>query len=121
MGALGCRGRGLAVRSRWRCCDGHDLADGEFDGPAYISSPSAGVLHLGPLPIRAYALCITADILLAHALTRRRWVARGGTGEQVETVAMWVVPFGIIGGRLYRVITDPELYFKRGEQPIRRC
>ena len=86
---------------------------------AYLPSPSQGVWHLGPLPIRAYALCIIAGILVALALTRRRWVARGGTGEQVEAVAMWAVPFGIVGGRLYHVITDPELYFKPGEQPLR--
>jgi prolipoprotein diacylglyceryl transferase len=86
---------------------------------AYLPSPSQGVWHLGPLPIRAYALCIIVGILVALALTRRRWVARGGIGEQVDTVAMWAVPFGIVGGRLYHVITDPELYFKAGEQPIR--
>ena len=55
---------------------------------AYISSVSHGVWHLRPLPIRAYALCIVAGIQVALALTRR-WIARGGTGEQVERVAMW--------------------------------
>lgn len=75
--------------------------------------------HLGPLPIRAYALCIIVGILVALALTRRRWVAQGGRAEDVLDVAMWAVPFGIVGGRLYHVVTDPELYFKAGEHPIR--
>ncbi|HEX5333113.1 MAG TPA: prolipoprotein diacylglyceryl transferase [Cellulomonas sp.] len=86
---------------------------------AYLPSPSQGVWHLGPVPIRAYALCILAGIVVATWWTRRRWVAHGGTADDVLDVVMWAVPFGIIGGRLYHVITDPELYFTAGKQPIR--
>jgi prolipoprotein diacylglyceryl transferase len=86
---------------------------------AYLPSPSQGVWHLGPVPIRAYALCIIAGIVVAVWLTQRRWAARGGNREDVFDIALWAVPFGIVGGRLYHVITDPELYFKAGEQPIR--
>ncbi|SEM42201.1 prolipoprotein diacylglyceryl transferase [Streptacidiphilus jiangxiensis] len=86
---------------------------------AYIPSPSQGVWHLGPVPIRAYALCILAGIAAAIWLTRKRWIKLGGNPEDVFDVALWAVPFGIVGGRLYHVITDPELYFKAGEQPIR--
>jgi prolipoprotein diacylglyceryl transferase len=86
---------------------------------AYIPSPSQGVWHLGPIPIRAYALCIIAGIGAAIWLTQKRWVPRGGRKEDVFDIAIWAVPLGIIGGRLYHVITDPELYFKAGEQPIR--
>ncbi|QMU76189.1 prolipoprotein diacylglyceryl transferase [Streptacidiphilus sp. PB12-B1b] len=86
---------------------------------AYIPSPSQGVWHIGPIPIRAYALCILAGIAAALWLTRRRWVKLGGNPDDVLDIALWAVPFGIVGGRLYHVITDPELYFKAGEQPIR--
>jgi prolipoprotein diacylglyceryl transferase len=86
---------------------------------AYIPSPSQGVWHLGPVPIRAYALCILAGIAAAIWLTRKRWIKLGGNPEDVFDVALWAVPFGIVGGRLYHVITDPELYFKAGEHPIR--
>jgi prolipoprotein diacylglyceryl transferase len=86
---------------------------------AYIPSPSQGVWHLGPVPIRAYALCILAGIAAAIWLTRKRWIKLGGNPEDVFDVALWAVPFGIVGGRLYHLITDPELYFKAGEQPIR--
>ncbi|MEY9848923.1 prolipoprotein diacylglyceryl transferase [Streptacidiphilus sp. MAP5-3] len=86
---------------------------------AYIPSPSQGVWHLGPVPIRAYALCILAGIAAAIWLTRKRWIKLGGNPEDIFDVALWAVPFGILGGRLYHVITDPELYFKAGEQPIR--
>ncbi|MFF5125160.1 prolipoprotein diacylglyceryl transferase family protein, partial [Dactylosporangium aurantiacum] len=86
---------------------------------SYLPSPSRGVWHLGPVPIRAYALCILAGIVIAALLTQRRWAARGGRPEQVLDVAMWAVPFGIVGGRLYHVITDPELYFTAGRDPVR--
>jgi len=76
-----------------------------------------GVWHLGPFPIRGYALCILAGIGVALWLTRRRWVARGGEPTAIETIAWWAIPFGILGGRLYHLITDPELYFVPGRDP----
>lgn len=86
---------------------------------AHLPSPAQGVWHLGPIPIRAYALCILTGIVVATWWTRRRWVDRGGVADDVLDVVMWAVPFGIVGGRLYHVITDPELYFAAGQQPIR--
>jgi prolipoprotein diacylglyceryl transferase len=86
---------------------------------AAIPSPSRGVWHLGPLPIRAYALCIIAGIVVAVAMTQRRWVAAGGRRDDVVDVAMWAVPFGIGGGRIYHVLTDPQLYFAPGRDPVR--
>ncbi|MHA6758577.1 prolipoprotein diacylglyceryl transferase [Streptacidiphilus sp. PAMC 29251] len=86
---------------------------------AYIPSPSQGVWHIGPVPIRAYALCILAGIAAAMWLTRRRWVKLGGNPDDIIDVCLWAVPFGIVGGRLYHLITDPELYFESGEHPIR--
>jgi phosphatidylglycerol---prolipoprotein diacylglyceryl transferase len=86
---------------------------------SFIPSPARGVWHLGPLPIRAYALCILAGIVVAVLVTQKRWAARGGQGGQALDVSMWAVPFGIAGGRLYHVITDPELYFTAGKEPIR--
>jgi prolipoprotein diacylglyceryl transferase len=85
---------------------------------AAIPSPTVSVIHLGPLPIHIYALCIVAGIIEALVLTDRRWRARGGKPQQVGDVAGWAVLFGIIGGRLYHVITDPELYFEKGRHPI---
>jgi prolipoprotein diacylglyceryl transferase len=86
---------------------------------AYLPSPSQGVWHLGPIPIRAYALCIIAGIFLAVWLTQRRWKARGGDPDDIMSVAVWAVPFGIVGGRLYHVLTDPELYFLPGRNPVK--
>jgi phosphatidylglycerol---prolipoprotein diacylglyceryl transferase len=85
---------------------------------ADIPSPSNSVWHLGPLPIRAYALMIIIGIVVAVWVGERRWVARGGTPNVVVDVAVWAVPFGLVGGRLYHVITDYQRYFVAGKDPI---
>jgi len=85
---------------------------------AYIPSPSRGVLHLGPLPLRAYALFILLGVLAAVIIGERRWRARGGEAGTVADVATLAVPFGLVGGRLYHVITSSDLYFGKGRHPI---
>ncbi len=84
-----------------------------------IPSPAQGVWHLGPFPVRAYALCILAGIVLAIWLGERRLVARGGPAGAVADVAIWAVPFGIVGGRLYHVISSPDAYFGADGDPAR--
>jgi prolipoprotein diacylglyceryl transferase len=78
---------------------------------ASFPSPSTGVLHLGPIPIRAYALCIIAGIVVAVIVGDRRLQERGGRKGLVADIAVWAVPFGLVGARLYHVVTDPELYW----------
>ncbi|WP_225848329.1 prolipoprotein diacylglyceryl transferase [Streptomyces sp. HPF1205] len=82
---------------------------------AYIPSPSHGVVHLGPIPLRGYAFCIIIGVFIAVWYGNKRWVARGGTAGTVADIAVWAVPFGLVGGRLYHVITDYELYFTDGK------
>ena len=79
--------------------------------PLSIPSPDQGVWNLGPVPIRAYALLIVVGIVVAVWWGGRRYVARGGAEGAITDIAIWAVPFGIIGGRLYHVITDWQLYF----------
>ncbi|MFJ5634701.1 prolipoprotein diacylglyceryl transferase [Streptomyces goshikiensis] len=81
---------------------------------AYIPSPSTGVIHLGPIPLRGYAFCIIIGVFVAVWLGNRRWIARGGKPGTVADIAVWAVPFGLVGGRLYHVITDYQLYFGEG-------
>ncbi|MFW6718779.1 prolipoprotein diacylglyceryl transferase [Streptomyces sp. MAR4 CNY-716] len=81
---------------------------------AYIPSPSDGVWHLGPLPLRGYALAILLGIFVAIWLGGRRWIERGGRAGTVADIAIWAVPFGLVGGRLYHVVTTPEPYFGEG-------
>jgi len=83
-----------------------------------IPSPSNGTWHLGPVPIRGYALCIVAGILVAIWIAERRWVARGGAPNEMADLAIWGVPFGLVGGRIYHVATDWELYFGEGRNPV---
>jgi prolipoprotein diacylglyceryl transferase len=79
--------------------------------PASIPSPSSGVVHLGPVPLRAYALFIILGIIVAVIVGERRLVARGAPKGLAADVATWAVPFGLIGSRLYHVATTPELYW----------
>jgi prolipoprotein diacylglyceryl transferase len=86
--------------------------------PLSIPSPDQGIWHLGPLPLRAYALCIILGIVAAIWIGERRWVARGGKPGEVSDLAVWAVPFGLVGGRLYHVATDWQLYFGEGQNPV---
>ncbi len=83
-----------------------------------IPSPSQGVWYLGPVPLRGYALCIIAGIVAAVWIGERRWVARGGRSGEIQDIAIWAVPFGLVGGRLYHVLTDASLYFGAGQDPV---
>jgi prolipoprotein diacylglyceryltransferase len=85
---------------------------------ANIPSPDRGVWEIGPIPIRAYALCIIAGIILAIWWGERRWIARGGTAGTVIDIAVFAVPFGLVGGRLYHVATDWHRYFGEGKNPL---
>jgi len=88
----------------------------------HLSFPSPPVewasYQLGPLTIRAYSLWILAGIFIALWLTTKRWVERGGKSEVVADVAFWAIPFGILGGRLYHVISTPGPYFGSGGHPL---
>ncbi|MBQ1050314.1 prolipoprotein diacylglyceryl transferase [Micromonospora sp. C51] len=84
-----------------------------------MPSPSNAVWQLGPIPIRAYALCIIAGIVVACWVTERRLRQRGAAPGAVLDIAVWAVPAGIIGARIYHVITSPEKYFGTGGEPIK--
>lgn len=86
---------------------------------ASIPSPSQAEWYLGPIPLRGYALSILAGIVIAVWLTIRRFKARGEDPEVVYDITLWAVPFGIIGGRLYHVISSPRAYFGEGGDPIK--
>lgn len=73
---------------------------------AFLPSPSTGVLHLGPLSLRAYGLCIAIGAVAAVRLASKRQDRRGGPPGVVESIAWWAVPAGLVGARLYHVITD---------------
>ena len=77
----------------------------------YIPSPSISQFSLGPINIRFYALSILAGILIAMYITTRRWKRVGGDFNQILDLVLVSLPAGIVGARLYHVITTPEKFF----------
>ena len=77
--------------------------------PASIPSPSANGFHVGPLFLHVYGLMYAVGIVLALVITRRRWQAVGGDPGLMSDIAVWAVPAGIIGGRIYFDITTPDV------------
>lgn len=77
----------------------------------FIPSPSISSFQIGPLTIHIYALCLIAGIIAAWTLGNRRWQARGGTTESFETILLWAIPIGIVGARIYHVLTHLGDYF----------
>lgn len=73
---------------------------------ASIPSPSTGVLELGPLSIHAYGLMIALGVVAAVWLTGRRLEARGGSRDDASSMAVWAVIAGILGARMWHVLTD---------------
>jgi prolipoprotein diacylglyceryl transferase len=69
------------------------------------------VVHLGPIPLRAYAFCIILGVIVATIVGDRRLQKRGGPKGGIADVATWAVPFGLVGARLYHLATNPELYW----------
>lgn len=86
--------------------------------PASIPSPAWSGFDIplpwGTLRIHAYALCILAGIIAGLWLTSVRWARRGAPEGSVWDIVIWAIPFGIIGGRLYHVVSSPDAYFGPG-------
>ena len=75
---------------------------------AFIPSPPANGFHIGPAYIHFYGLMYVVGITAAILITQRRWKAQGGDPALVGEVAIWAVPAGIVGGRIYFDITTPK-------------
>lgn len=77
----------------------------------FVPTPSISSIELGGITIHFYALCILLGIIAALAIGRVRWIKAGGISSELYDLAIYVIPAGVIGGRIYHVITTPELYF----------
>ncbi|TFD89125.1 prolipoprotein diacylglyceryl transferase [Cryobacterium serini] len=86
---------------------------------ASIPSPDWSFFDLGPFRIHAYALCILAGIILATIITSRRLTKRGAEPGVVLDIILWAVPLGIVGARIYHVLTHPGDYFFEGADLLR--
>ncbi|MCR2800804.1 prolipoprotein diacylglyceryl transferase [Microbacterium sp. zg-Y818] len=83
---------------------------------ASIPSPSVSYWELGPLRIHFYALCIIAGIIAAVLLTNHRLTKRGGEPWVVIDVSLPAVILGIVGARIFHVLTHPGFYFAEGRE-----
>ena len=84
-----------------------------------IPSPGWSFFDVGPFRIHAYALCILAGIILATIITSRRLTKRGAEPGVVLDIILWAVPLGIVGARIYHVLTHPGDYFFEGADLLR--
>ncbi len=84
----------------------------------FIPTPNVSKLELGFFTIHYYALCILLGILAAIIIGRVRYQDRGGNPSEIGDVAVFAIPAGIIGGRIYHVITSPDKYFGNGGAPL---
>jgi len=73
---------------------------------ASIPSPSSNTIG----PFNLYGLCIALGVIAAVWIASKRWEARGGDPDDISTIALWAVPAGVVGARLYHVATDWKLY-----------
>lgn len=83
--------------------------------PASIPSPSVSYLQIGPLTIHFYALCIIAGIIVAALIANHRLTKRGAEKWIVIDIAIPAIVLGIIGARIFHVLTHPDFYFGPGK------
>jgi prolipoprotein diacylglyceryl transferase len=58
-----------------------------------------------------YALLILTGIVAAYLIGAYRFRSWGGDSNLLLDVVLWAVPIGILGGRLFHVVTHPGDYF----------
>ena len=82
-----------------------------------IPSPPQAEWYLGPIPLRAYAIAIGLGIVLGWWILDRRYRNRGGPADVSVDVTMWMVVCGILGARIYHVVSSPDAYFGENGNP----
>jgi prolipoprotein diacylglyceryl transferase len=87
--------------------------------PSFLPSPPISYFNIGPLQIHFYALWIIAGMVLAVTITGRRLQSAGYRRSAALDIGMWAIPFGIVGGRIYHVVTHPGDYFYPGANLLR--
>jgi len=85
---------------------------------AVLPSPSRSLWHIGPIPVRAYAICVVAGIVVGLWIASRRYREVGGRPGMILDIATVAIPVGLLGARLYSVLTDIGFYFGQGHDWI---
>lgn len=94
------------------------MAFSQLTLPFEIPSPSTGVWWIGPIPLRAYGLIIVTGMIIAVVISGKRYAARGGDGEFLADLALWVLPAGIVGARIYHVLANAHYYFASADRML---
>ena len=84
---------------------------------AYIPSPTFSQFQIGPLTIHMYAITMLTGMIVAVWILTHRWKKLGGTFDQVLDVALISIVFGLIGARIFHVLTVPNAYFPPNGDP----
>lgn len=83
-----------------------------------LPSPATSEIVIGPLHLRAYGLAIALGVIAAVALARKRWAALDHDPDEISGMALWAVPAGLVGARLYHVVTDYQRYEGRWGEAV---
>ena len=78
---------------------------------ASIPSPAHAAWHLGPLTVRAYALCVIAGMIVAVTVASRGYRHSGGRPGVILDVAAWAIPFGLAGALVHTILLDSRHAF----------
>jgi prolipoprotein diacylglyceryl transferase len=81
---------------------------------AFLPSPSRSLWHIGPIPVRAYAICVVLGIIVGLWVASRRYRRIGGRPGMILDIALLAIPAGLVGARLYSVLTAYGTYFANG-------
>jgi prolipoprotein diacylglyceryl transferase len=81
---------------------------------ALLPSPSHSLWHVGPIPVRAYPICVVLGIIVGLWIASRRYRMVGGRPGMILDIATVAIPVGLLGARLYSVLTDIGFYFGHG-------
>src|SRR3984885_4176692 len=81
---------------------------------AFLPSPSRSLWHVGPIPLRAYPICVVLGIIVGLWIASRRYRMVGGRPGMILDIATVAIPVGLLGARLYSVLTDIGFYFGHG-------
>jgi prolipoprotein diacylglyceryl transferase len=78
----------------------------------FAAIPSPSTNSIGPFTF--YGLAIALGVVAAVTLSQRRWSARGGNDDDISAIALWGVPAGVIGARIYHIVTDWQNFSGEG-------
>ncbi len=75
---------------------------------SFIPSPSSNGFNVGPFFFHAYGIAYVFAVIGAIVVSRWGWRRQGGDPDICYEIAMWAFPAGLIGGRIYFLITTPS-------------